>query len=119
MADFSHQTLPPPAVAPPRPIQNEEDLTHQRSGPLGNMAVVPDNYAGPMPAGAVSESDYRRMVRVYSNISSGKSSLTFDTSNFMKDAEGNDLSLLDDPVGYMEGIAASSASSTWATSKTS
>ena len=70
------------------------------------MAVVPDSYVGPMPAGAVRESDYQRMVGVYSNIDSGKSSLTIDTSNFMKDAEGNDLSLLSDPVGYMEALAA-------------
>jgi hypothetical protein len=68
------------------------------------MAVVPDNYVGPMPAGAVRQSDYQRMVRVYGNIDSGKSSVQFDTSNFFKDADGNDLSMLSDPGAYMDAI---------------
>ncbi len=42
------------------------------------MAVVPDDpddYAGPMPDGAVRETDYQRMVGTYGNIESGMSSM--------------------------------------------
>jgi len=91
-------------MEPTTPIRSEEDLTHHRKGPLGDMAVVPDNYVGPMPAGAVRETDYQRMAGVYGNIASGNSSLQFDTSNFMKDEEGKDLSLLDDPVAYLDAL---------------
>jgi len=105
MADFSHKPTGPAMVAPPAPVHTEEDLTHHRKGPLGDMAVVPDNYVGPMPPGAVRETDYQRMTGVFGNISSGKSSIQFDTSNFMKDAEGKDLSLLDDPKAYLDALA--------------
>jgi hypothetical protein len=93
-------------MARPGRVQSEQDLTHRRAGPLGDMAVVPDGYVGPMPFGAVTESDYRRMVAVYGNIESGSSSLRFDTSNFLKDGNGDDLSLLDNPLEYVNALVA-------------
>jgi len=106
VADFSQKPAPPRSAAPAPKVRTEEDLTLRRQGPLGNMAVVPDSYAGPMPPGAVRETDYQRMSAVYGNIASGSSSVKIDTSNLMKDADGNDLSLLSDPVAFVEGLAA-------------
>ena len=111
MADFSHQ--PEALQQPPGHdrIRTEEDLTHQVHGPLGTMSVVPDNYVGPMPAGAVRQSDYHRMTSVYGNIASGHSQVQFDTSNFFKtgDNKDKDLSLLDDPMGYLKAMGEAAA----------
>lgn len=105
MADFSHQPKDPQG-APPRndQIHSEQDLTHQVQGPLGPMTVVPDDYAGPMPAGAVRQTDYHRMTSVYGNIESGQSSLQIDTSDFFKDKN-----LLQDPAGYMQAVGDAAA----------
>lgn len=81
------------------PIRSEEDLTHHRKGPLGDMAVVPDGYVGPMPPGAVRETDYQRMVSVYGHIDSGKSSIQFDTSNFT-----DGINPITNPVEYLEAV---------------
>ena len=109
MVDFTHAPPAPTAMPVNRPIHSEEDLTHLRRGPLGDMAVVPDNYVGPMPAGAVRETDYQRMASVYTRIDSGKSSIQFDTSNYLKTEDGKDLSLLDDPRAYMNKLAEAQA----------
>ncbi len=109
MADFTHARHGPASVAPPEPVRTEEDLTHHRKGPLGDTAVVPDGYVGPMPPGAVRETEYQRMAAVYGNISSGKSSITFDTSNFLKAPDGKDMSLLEDPIQYMKKIGEAAA----------
>src|SRR5678809_1617765 len=92
-----------------RPEHLEDDLTHHRHGVLGDMAVVPDDYAGPMPAGAVRETDYQRMAAVYSRINGGQSSIQFDTSGYFNGENGNALSLLEDPVAYMKKAAEAQA----------
>lgn len=109
MADFTHAPPRPGPHAPPPKVRTAEDLTHQRTGPLGDMVVVPDNHVGHTPPGAVSESDYQRMLAVVGNIESGKSGISIDTSAFMKDDEGNALSLMKDPGAYMQGLAAAGA----------
>jgi hypothetical protein len=103
VTDASRHPLPGPPSN--KPIRTEEDLTHQVDGPLGRMTVVPDNYAGPMPSGAVRKSDYQRMVTVYGNIASGRSSVQFDMSSFFESEDGKDLSLLTNPVAYLAAMA--------------
>lgn len=103
MADLSHQPAPVQGPQRPAPVRDADDLTHMRQGPLGSMAVVPDDYVGPMPPNAVRETEYRRMESVYGNIDSGQSSMQFDTSSFFK-RDGKDLSLLEDPLAYMEAV---------------
>lgn len=66
---------------------------------LGNTLVYPDNFVGPLPKGAVRASDHERMLATYSNIESGHSSISIDTSNFF---EGK--SLLTDPIGYVKAM---------------
>jgi hypothetical protein len=61
----------------PNAIRDESDLTHVKNGPLGPMAVVPDNYVGPQPPNAVRDSDYQRMIAIYQRIESGESSVHF------------------------------------------
>lgn len=90
-------------------MRPEEDLSHHRKGPLGDMAVVPDGYVGPMPPGAVRETEYQRMAAVYGNISSGESSITFDTSNFLKTPDGKDMSLFENPADYMSKLGQAAA----------
>ena len=106
MADFSHQPVPAQQQPSHERVRTEEDLTHQVQGPLGPMSVVPDNYVGPMPNGAVRQSDYQRMTSVYGNIASGHSQVQFDTSSFFKTGpeKDKDLSLFDDPMAYLKAM---------------
>jgi hypothetical protein len=104
MGDFQHASAPNQQV-PAQKIHTEEDLTHQKHGVLGDMSVVPDDYVGPMPPGAVRQTDYHRMESVYGNIAAGTSSIQFDTSSFFKTEDGKNLSLLDDPLKYVTKIA--------------
>jgi Effector protein len=106
VADFSHQPEPLQQQPSHERIRTEEDLTHQVHGPLGTMSVVPDNYVGPMPNGAVRQSDYHRMTSVYGNIASGQSQVQFDTSSFFKTGaeKDKDLSLFDDPMAYLKAM---------------
>lgn len=68
---------------------------------LGTMQVYPDDYAGPLPPGAVTASNHARMLSVIDGISAGTSSISIDTANFMS---GKDP--VEDPVGHAHAMQA-------------
>jgi hypothetical protein len=90
---------PGPAAAPvpaaPAPLQQPTVV----SGPLGEVNVVPDGFEGPMPPGALRESDYRKRAALLDKIESGGSSLGVDISGF-----GSGLDPQKDPAGYAKAM---------------
>jgi hypothetical protein len=54
----------------------------QVSGPVGNVTVVPDNYAGPPIPGAILMSRYGQMAAIMGGIQDGTSSVKFDLSSY-------------------------------------
>jgi hypothetical protein len=66
---------------------------------LGNMLVYPDDFVGPLPKGAVRAADHERMLVTYTNIESGHSSISIDTSSFLQGK-----SFLSDPLGYLKAM---------------
>jgi hypothetical protein len=64
---------------------------------LGEMTVVPDDFTGPLPPGAVRQSEHTRMQATFDHIASGQSQVQFDTSSFLA---GKDP--VADPAGYLK-----------------
>lgn len=49
---------------------------------LGPMAVYPDDHEGPLPKGAVKQSEHEHMVDLIQKIETGQSQVSIDTSSF-------------------------------------
>lgn len=103
-----------PAVEAPvceQPAFDGIDLTQGGSCPqitepttvrsaLGDITVYPDDFVGPLPAGAVRASQHERMVSVYDRVASGSSQLRVNTDDFTAGI---------DPATDPEGYAAAQA----------
>ena len=81
--------VPPPPLMGPTKVDST----------IGEMTVVPDDYSGPMPPGAVRESQHEQMVALYDRVAEGDSQLSIDTSNFT-----DDVSFWTDPFGYLDAL---------------
>lgn len=71
---------------------------------LGTTMVYPDDHKGPLPKGAVRQSEHEKMVGIISRIENGSSQLTIDTSNF---TDGIDPEK--EPKKYKEALAEAEA----------
>jgi len=67
---------------------------------IGEMQVFPNDFAGPLPEGAVTAETHDRMVAIYEAIRDGNSQLSIDTSNI---TAGIDQAA--DPVAYAAAVA--------------
>lgn len=86
-------------------------------GPMGTMDVYPDDFIGPLPAGAVREGHYNRMQTAWTKINDGSGPLKIDTSSFTagidktKDPKAYEKALKDaesfkkEQLGYLTDLA--------------